>query len=127
MATICYKPGGCKKGGCEHYRDDPSRGGKSCFLEQDRKEGKAPMKMDEILTFLQMMGRSQGRWGRLHADLVALREDEPEAYESYAAALEYQEFQDELDIVLYFEEGKLRKPPKKDNLGDSQTSEDVLQ
>lgn len=62
------------------------------------------MKMDDILEAIEGLAHSQGFYGRLYADLMELKEEDPEGYEEYKNTLEEQNFKDLLDMVLYFEE-----------------------
>lgn len=64
------------------------------------------MKIDQILKEIESLSHSQGFWGRLLRDMMECKEENPDAWEKYAAELEAEEFETTLDMVLFFEEGK---------------------
>lgn len=67
------------------------------------------MKIDEILSVIQNLSRSQGSYGRLYEGIMAGKASSPEHYEFWAKHLESLNFSEPLDVVLYFEEDKLPK------------------
>ena len=58
------------------------------------------MKMDEILGLIKSLSKSQGFYGRLLRDIEELSSED---YDRLAKELEGQNFQDDLDVVFYFE------------------------
>lgn len=72
------------------------------------------MNINEIMTNIYNLSRSQGYWGRLYYDLLDIKENDPSEWEKIALKLEQEEFENTLDLVLYFEEGKSpNQKPKK--------------
>lgn len=59
------------------------------------------MKRDEIRAILNMLAKSQGLYGRILRDIEEMDDD---TREDFWAELEAQNFQDDLDVVLYFEQ-----------------------
>lgn len=62
------------------------------------------MKMNEILSVIRSLAKSQGLYGRILEAIENLRDyGDPEDYDALVSALEAQNFKDPLDVVLYFE------------------------
>ena len=62
------------------------------------------MKMNEILSVIRSLARSQGLYGRILEAIENLRDyGDPEDYDDLVSALEAQNFTDPVDVVLYFE------------------------
>ena len=61
------------------------------------------MKMDKILETIKNLARSQGSYGRMYNDLMAIQEDNPEKYEEIVDELERQNFADAVALVMYLE------------------------
>lgn len=59
------------------------------------------MKRDEIRAILNMLAKSQGLYGRILRDIEEMDDD---TREEFWAELEAQNFQDDLDVVLYFKQ-----------------------
>lgn len=76
-------------------------------LEESRKprgrmlKERRGMKRDEIRAVLNMLAKSQGLYGRILRDIEEMDDD---TREDFWAELEAQNFQDDLDVVLYFEQ-----------------------
>lgn len=64
------------------------------------------MKINEIMMHIRELACSQGYWGRLYEDLAAIEKYEPERWKVIVKRLEAEQFDTELDMILYFEEGK---------------------
>ena len=64
------------------------------------------MKMFEIVMAIQDLARSQGSYCRLYADLMQLKESDPDAYDRLSENWEKEGFETTLDLILYLEEGK---------------------
>jgi len=62
------------------------------------------MTMSEILNAIYSLSQSQGFYGRLLRDLLQMKKNDPERYESVKQELEAQKFGDTVDMVLYFEQ-----------------------
>ena len=62
------------------------------------------MKMNEILSAIRQLAKSQGSYGRLYNSLMELKENDPERYDEVVNLLEVQNFKDMVDMVLYFEQ-----------------------
>lgn len=65
---------------------------------EERRDG---MKREEIKALLRSLARSQGVYGRLLRDIESLDKVDQEDFWS---DLEEQNFKDELDVILYFEQ-----------------------
>jgi len=61
------------------------------------------MDRQQIRAEIQDLARSQGFYGRLLRDIEELEQEEPESAEQFWKDLEDQNFEDSLDMVLYFE------------------------
>lgn len=62
------------------------------------------MKMNEILSVIRSLARSQGLYGRILEAIEDLRDyGDPDKYDELVSALEAQNFTDPVDVVLYFE------------------------
>ena len=60
--------------------------------------------MNEILSVIRSLARSQGLYGRILEAIEDLRDyGDPDKYDELVSALEAQNFTDPVDIVLYFE------------------------
>lgn len=64
------------------------------------------MKMEEILDLIKGLAQSQGMYGRLYAELMRLKEEEPENYEEVKKDWEARNFKNSLDFILFFECGE---------------------
>lgn len=62
------------------------------------------MKIDEILDVIAGLAKSQGFYGRLLENLLKIRDNSPDDWESVVTDLESLNFKDPLDVVLYFEQ-----------------------
>lgn len=61
------------------------------------------MKFDEILEVIKGLANSQGFYGRLLRSIQEIEEESPEDFDNLVKELEAQNFQEPLDVVLYFE------------------------
>lgn len=61
------------------------------------------MKMNEILDLIRGLAQSQGMYGRLYAELMRLKGEEPETYEEVKEDWEARNFKEPLDFILFFE------------------------
>lgn len=62
------------------------------------------MKINDILEAIYKLSLSQGFYGRLLRDLIEIRDNDAEAWQSVVNELEKQHFKTTLDMVLYFEQ-----------------------
>lgn len=87
---------------------------------QDKSEEAAPsaptthapsthLTIAQILSIVTGLARSQGFYGRLLRGIQELEQEDPEEYAKWCKETEALNFTDTLDVVLYFEEGKLPK------------------
>lgn len=77
---------------------------KSFDLKTFKKEKERfKMKMEDILNAIRELASSQGFYGRLLRDLTELKENDLESYNSIKEELESQNFQNAVDLVMYFE------------------------
>lgn len=61
------------------------------------------MNREQIMQVIRMLAKSQGFYSRLLENLMEMRDERPDELDNYLSLLESKNFQDELDIVLYFE------------------------
>lgn len=61
------------------------------------------MKIKDIMEVLNMLARSQGFYGRLVRSIEELQTENPFAYDELVYILESQNFNNTIDVVLYFE------------------------
>lgn len=61
------------------------------------------MKMEDILNAIRELASSQGFYGRLLASMETMEKMFPKDYEEVVKELESQNFQNAVDLVMYFE------------------------
>jgi hypothetical protein len=61
------------------------------------------LKMDDILSGIKSLARSQGSYGRLYSSLMDIKENDSDRYDDIVNELESQKFKDIVDFVMYFE------------------------
>ena len=61
------------------------------------------MKMKEIKETIKLLASSQGFYGRLLASIETMEEMFPQDYKKLAEELESQNFQNAVDLVMYFD------------------------
>lgn len=61
------------------------------------------MNREQIMQVIRTLAKSQGFYSRLLENLMEMRDERPDELDNYLSLLESKNFQDELDIVLYFE------------------------
>ena len=59
--------------------------------------------VDQVVEVVKMLSHSQGFYGRLLEEILYIKENEPEKYEEFKYIIEQQEFQNPVDVVLFFE------------------------
>lgn len=59
--------------------------------------------IEEVVDVIEMLSYSQGFYGRLLDEILYIEENEPSKYEVFKTIIEKQEFQDPVDVVLFFE------------------------
>ena len=62
------------------------------------------MDREQIMQVIRTLANSQGLYGRLLYDIQELQNNNPEEADRLFSILEAQKFNDELDIILYFEQ-----------------------
>ena len=62
------------------------------------------MDREQIMQVIRNLAKSQGLYGRLLYDIQELQNNNPEEADRLFSVLEAQKFNDELDIILYFEQ-----------------------
>lgn len=74
------------------------------------------MKRAQILNLIRGLACSTGLYGRIYNDIMEMSEDDRDAYLTHLEGLN---FTSDLDVVLFFEEGKMpegyQRPPMTDN------------
>ena len=59
--------------------------------------------IDQVVDVIEMLSYSQGFYGRLLDEIMYIEENEPRKFEVFRDIIEKQEFQDPVDVVLFFE------------------------
>jgi hypothetical protein len=67
-------------------------------------EVKKAMDIEEVVDVIEMLSYSQGFYGRLLEEILYIEENEPQKYEVFKDIIEKQEFEDPVDVVLFFEQ-----------------------
>lgn len=58
----------------------------------------------QVVDVIEMLSYSQGFYGRLLEEILYIEENNPEQYEVFKGFIEKQEFQNPVDVVLFFEQ-----------------------
>ena len=61
------------------------------------------MDIEQIMAAIRSLAESKGYYGRLYNELLEMQTNDPEKWEEVKNMLEAQNFNDTLDMVLYFE------------------------
>lgn len=61
------------------------------------------MNREQIMETIRTLAKSQGLYGRILKSLEEAKNDAPETYEAVMEALEFMQFKDEVDVVMFFE------------------------
>lgn len=59
--------------------------------------------IEQVVDVIEMLSYSQGFYGRLLEEILYIEENEPKKYEVFKRLIEKQEFEDPVDVVLFFE------------------------
>lgn len=59
--------------------------------------------IEQVVEVIEMLSYSQGYYGRLLEEIVYMEENEPEKYEWFKWFIEEKEFQNPIDVVMFFE------------------------
>lgn len=59
--------------------------------------------IEQVVDVIEMLSYSQGFYGRLLDEIMYIEENEPNKYEVFKTIIEAQEFQDPVDVVMFFE------------------------
>lgn len=59
--------------------------------------------IEQVVDVIEMLSYSQGFYGRLLDEIMYIEENEPAKYEVFKTIIEAQEFEDPVDVVLFFE------------------------
>ena len=59
--------------------------------------------IEQVVDVIEMLSYSQGFYGRLLEEVMYIEENEPKKYEVFKTIIEKQEFEDPVDVVLFFE------------------------
>ena len=59
--------------------------------------------IEQVVDVIEMLSYSQGFYGRLLDEILYIEENEPEKYEKFKEVIEKQEFNDPVDVVMFFE------------------------
>lgn len=66
-------------------------------------EVKQAMDIEAVVDVIELLADSQGFYGQLLEEILYIEENEPDKYEVFKGFIEKQEFQDPVDVVLFFE------------------------
>ena len=66
-------------------------------------EVKQTMDIEAVVDVIEMLSYSQGFYGRLLEEILYIEENDPVKYEVFKTVIEKQEFEDPVDVVLFFE------------------------
>ena len=61
------------------------------------------MKMNEIISVIEMLSHSQGFYGRILRSIYELKQENETEYNELKSHLESQNFSDSLDVIMFFE------------------------
>lgn len=61
------------------------------------------MKMNDIMSVIEMLSHSQGFYGRLLRSIYELKQENETEYNELKNYLESQNFSDSLDVIMFFE------------------------
>lgn len=61
------------------------------------------MDIEQIMAAIRSLAQSQGYYGRLYNELLEMQTNNPDKWEEVKSTLEAQNFNDTLDMVMYFE------------------------
>ena len=59
--------------------------------------------IEEVVDVIEMLSYSQGFYGHLLEEILYIEENEPSKYEVFKTIIEKQEFENPVDVVLFFE------------------------
>lgn len=60
--------------------------------------------IEQVVDVIEMLSYSQGFYERLLEEILYIEENKPEQYEVFKGFIEKQEFQNPVDVVLFFEQ-----------------------
>lgn len=80
------------------------------------------MKIEQILDIIRGLACSTGFYGRLYQSIMEMPKSARENYYTYLESLN---FASDLDVVLYFEEGKMPGEPKRPPMTDNEIKKAV--
>lgn len=60
--------------------------------------------IEQVVDVIEMLADSQGFYGRLLEEILYVEENKPEQFEVFKQIIEKQEFQNPVDVVLFFEQ-----------------------
>lgn len=61
------------------------------------------MNRDEIMDTIKMLASSQGFYSRMYSSLCEMRDNDPDEFDRNMTILEEQNFDDAVDMVMFFE------------------------
>lgn len=59
--------------------------------------------LEQVIDVIEMLSHSQGFYGRLLEEIMYIKENDSLKYEIFKTAIEKQEFENPVDVVLFFE------------------------
>lgn len=59
--------------------------------------------VDQVIEVIEMLSHSQGFYGRLLREIIEMKEYDAERLEEFKWLIEQQEFQNPVDVVMFFE------------------------
>lgn len=59
--------------------------------------------VEQVIDLIKMLSQSQGFYGRLLEEIMYIKEYDPISFEVFADMIEKEEFENPVDVVLFFE------------------------
>ena len=60
--------------------------------------------IEQVVDVIEMLADSKGFYGRLLDEILYIEENEPQKYQVFKEIIEKQEFEDPVDVVVFFEQ-----------------------
>ena len=60
--------------------------------------------VEQVIEVIEMLSHSQGFYGQLLEEIMYIEANEPEKFETFKELIEEQEFENPVDVVLFFEQ-----------------------
>lgn len=60
--------------------------------------------VNQVIEVVKMLSNSQGFYGRMLEEILYIKENKPEQFETFKEVVEDQGFENPVDVVLFFEQ-----------------------